>query len=141
MIRHILMGVLATLITSIIPAILAYRKTAKDYAAAKAATETATTEAEKAKAETAKEKAKADLLAMAKGFIAAAEVAFDGFDKMLKAQGKPGAGAMKKDSVFNKLQAYALQHGYEFDADEWGKKIDELVSYTKRVNAKQNPGA
>lgn len=81
------------------------------------------------------EKANADLLATAKSFIASAEVAFDGFDKMMKAQGS-SAGAMKKDTVFTKLQAYALQNGYEFDADEWSKKIDELVAFTKNVNAK-----
>lgn len=81
-----------------------------------------------------KEKANADLLATAKNFISAAEVAFDGFDKMMKAQGS-SAGAMKKDTVFTKLQAYALQNGYDFDASEWSAKIDELVAFTKSVNA------
>ena len=84
----------------------------------------------------AKEKADSDLLATAKGFISAAEVAFDAFDKTLKAQGS-SAGAMKKDTVFNKLQAYALQKGYSFDCDEWSKKIDELVAFTKSVNAQK----
>lgn len=84
------------------------------------------------------EKANADLLATAKNFISAAEVAFEGFDKMMKAQGS-SAGAMKKDTVFTKLQAYALQNGYDFDADEWSTKIDELVAFTKSVNAKKNP--
>lgn len=91
---------------------------------------------EAAKTEAAKEKANADLLSTAKGFIAAAEVAFEAFDKTLKAQGS-SAGAMKKDSVFNKLQAYALQNGYAFDAAEWNAKIDELVAYTKSVNVKK----
>jgi hypothetical protein len=86
-----------------------------------------------AETEAAKEKANADLLETAKGFIAAAEVAFDGFDKMMKSQGS-SAGAMKKDNVFSKLQAYALQNGYEFNADEWSDKIDELVKFTKNVN-------
>lgn len=83
-----------------------------------------------------REKANADLLATAKNFITAAEVAFDGFDKMMKAQNS-SAGAMKKDTVFTKLQAYALQNGYEFDADEWSNKIDELVAFTKSVNTKK----
>lgn len=84
-----------------------------------------------------KEKANADLLATAKNFISAAEVAFEGFDKMMKAQGG-SAGAMKKDTVFTKLQAYALQNGYDFDATEWSEKIDELVKFTKNVNAKKS---
>lgn len=83
-----------------------------------------------------KEKANADLLATAKNFITAAEVAFDGFDKMMKAQGS-SAGSMKKDNVFTKLQAYALQNGYEFDADEWSATIDKLVEFAKSVNAKK----
>lgn len=93
----------------------------------------------RAKAQTAadREKANADLLATAKNFISAAEVAFDGFDKMMKSQGS-SAGAMKKDTVFTKLQAYALQNGYDFDADEWSAKIDELVAFTKSVNAKKS---
>lgn len=83
-----------------------------------------------------REAANADLLETAKGFISAAEVAFEGFDKMMKAQGS-SAGAMKKDTVFTKIQAYALQNGYDFDADLWSAKIDDLVAYTKSVNAKQ----
>lgn len=90
-----------------------------------------------AKTEGDVERANADLLATAKQFISAAEVAFEGFDKMMKSQGS-SAGAMKKDNVFTKLQAYALQNGYEFDGDEWNKKIDELVAYTKSVNAKKS---
>lgn len=89
-----------------------------------------------AETEAAKERANADLLASAKNFIAAAEVAFEGFDKMMKQQ-NGSAGPMKKDTVFTKLQAYALQNGYEFDADAWSTKIDELVAFTKSVNAKK----
>ena len=117
-----LIVIASTLITTGIPAIVAFKKAWK-------ARKVAETEA-------AKEKANADLLSTAKDFIAAAEVAFDGFDRMLKAQGQ-SAGAMKKDNVFSKLQAYALQNGYEFNADEWCEKIDELVKFTKAVNAKK----
>lgn len=118
---YIIISILATLVTTLIPAGIALIKSIKSCKAAKT--------------EAAKEKANADLLATAKGFISAAEVSFDGFDKMMKAQNS-SAGAMKKDNVFTKLQAYALQNGYEFDADEWSQKIDELVAYTKNVNAK-----
>ena len=119
-----IIAMVATLITTAVPAFLAFRK-------ALIARKTAETSA-------AKEKADADLLATAKNFITAAEVAFDGFDKMMKAQNS-SAGAMKKDTVFTKLQAYALQNGYEFDAEDWSKRIDNLVAFTKSVNAKKNP--
>lgn len=118
-----LISALITLATVGVPALIALIKSMKNRANAK-------TEADK-------EKAKADLLATAKNFISAAEVAFDGFDKMMKAQGS-SAGAMKKDTVFTKLQAYALQNGYDFDSEAWSEKIDELVAFTKSVNAKKN---
>ena len=116
---HIIISILATLVTTLLPAIVALCRAIR---ACKAA-----------QTEAAKEKADADLLETAKGFISAAEVAFDAFDKTLKAQGS-SAGTMKKDTVFNKLQAYALQNGYAFDVDEWSARIDELVAYTKSVN-------
>ena len=118
---YIIISILATIVTTLIPASIALWKAIKSCKAAKT--------------EAAKEKANADLLATAKSFISAAEVAFEGFDKMMKAQNS-SAGAMKKDTVFTKLQAYALQNGYTFDADEWSQKIDDLVAYTKNVNAK-----
>jgi hypothetical protein len=119
---YIAISILSTVITVGIPAFLSLRNAWK-------ARKAAETEAEKAKAN-------ADLLATAKAFISAAEVAFEGFDKMMKSQGQ-SAGAMKKDNVFSKLQAYALQNGYTFDADEWSNKIDELVAFTKNVNSKK----
>ena len=119
---YIIISIAATLVTTLVPAGIALWRALK---ACKAA-----------KTDAAKEKANADLLATAKGFIAAAEVAFEGFDKTMKSQGS-SAGAMKKDTVFNKLQAYALQNGYAFDCDEWSAKIDELVAYAKSVNYKK----
>lgn len=113
---------LVSILGSLIPAFIALRKSWKARKAAQS--------------EAAKERATADLLANAKNFIAAAEVAFDGFDKMMKAQGS-SAGPMKKDTVFTKLQAYALQNGYEFDNAEWSEQIDKLVAFTKSVNAKK----
>lgn len=129
--------ILAAALSTGVPLFVKLRTSAKSYRIAKTAVDEAKTAAELATAEAAKEKAKADLLATAKSFISAAEVAFEGFDRMMKAQGQ-SAGAMKKDTVFNKLQAYALQNGYEFDADEWSAKIDELVKFTKAVNAKKS---
>ena len=90
-------------------------------------------------AETAaeREKAENDMLATAQGLVESAEQAFAGFDAVMKLQGS-SAGAMKKDNVFTKLQTYALQHGYNFDADYWRDKIDEIVAFTRKVNAKEN---
>lgn len=131
---YMIISIVATLVTVGVPAYIAIRKALKERKAAREAAEIARTEAEKAEAEAAIERANADLLNNAKNFIAAAEVAFDGYDKMMKAQGK-SAGAMKKDSVFTKLQAYALQNKYPFDAEEWSAKIDRLVEFTKSVNS------
>lgn len=89
-----------------------------------------------AETETEKTKALNDMLATAQAFVQNAEKAFEGYDKMLKQQGE-SAGAMKKDNVITKLQTYALQHGYDFDVNFWDEKIDEIVAFTKNVNAKK----
>lgn len=77
-----------------------------------------------------------DMLATAQMFVQNAEKAYEAYDKMLKQQGE-SAGSMKKDNVITKLQTYALQRGYEFDVDFWDSKIDEIVAFTKQVNAKR----
>lgn len=125
-----------SLFVGVVTSVISIKKSVTARKNAVAEAEAAKTDAEKAAAEAARERAEADLLANAKNFIKAAEVAFEGFDKMMKAQNS-SAGAMKKDTVFTKLQAYALQNGYAFDADEWSKKIDELVEFTKSVNTKK----
>ena len=56
-------------------------------------------------------------------------------DNILKQSGS-SAGAVKKDTVMTKLQAYALDKGYEFDVAYWRNKVDEIVTLTKQVNAK-----
>lgn len=89
-----------------------------------------------AKTEAEKEKAVNDMLATAQALVESAEAAFAGFDAVMKKQGS-SAGAMKKDNVFTKLQTYALQNGYEFNADFWSEKIDEIVAFTRKVNAKE----
>lgn len=112
---YLIISVIATLITTLVPAGIALYKTIASRDSVKA---------------------NADILSAAKRFIAEAEAAYDGFDKLLKAQGG-SAGTMKKSNVFNNLQAFALQNGYEFNAEEWSARIDELVAYTKNVNAKK----
>lgn len=118
---YLVLGIIATLL-SMIPVVIKLIRSIKDYKAAKN--------------EADKERAFNDMLMQAQSLIQAAEVAFDGFNKVLKEQGS-SAGAMKKDNVTTKLQAYALSKGYAFDADFWSAKIDEIVAFTREVNAKK----
>ena len=117
---YIILSIVAALVGTIIPAILKFGKAVK-----------ARVEAE---TDAAKEKANADLLATANEFIQLAEASYEGFNTILKAQGS-SAGPMKKENVMVKLQAYAIQKGYEFDADAWSAKIDEIIAFTREVNA------
>lgn len=119
---YIIISIVATLVGTIIPAGIALITAIKARV--------------KAQTEAEKEKASADLLSTAQGFIQVAEDSFEGFNKMLKAQGN-SAGPMKKENVLTKLQAYALQKGYEFDTEFWSAKIDEIVAFTREVNAKK----
>lgn len=76
-----------------------------------------------------------DLEANAKIFIEAAEIAYKDLNDVLKAKGS-SAGPVKLDSVLMKLQALANEKGYDFDKEYWTNKINELVDFTKNVNAK-----
>lgn len=104
-----------------IPAIIGFIKAAKN----------------KKKATTAEEKeaANKDMLNQANNLIVAAEDFYKSLDAVLKSNGQ-SAGAYKKESVMNKLQAYATEKGYVFNAEYWSAKIDEIVKLTKEVNAK-----
>ena len=110
-----------TLAGTVSPLVIKLRKANKERKAA-------ATEAER-------EKAANDMLATAQELVKSAEKAFAGFDAVMK-QPSSSAGAMKKENVTTKLQAYALTHGYEYDAEYWSAKIDEIVAFTREVNAK-----
>ena len=90
-------------------------------------------EAEKAKLDAANSAATTEMLAVCDELIAKAEELYAGVSDVLKREGK-SAGIVKKDSVMAKLQAYALEHGYNFDAAYWDKKVDDKVALTKKVN-------
>lgn len=92
-------------------------------------------EAEKAKLEAANAAATIEMLDVCDTLISKAEELYSDVSTLLKRENK-SAGAVKKDSLMSKLQAYALEHGYNFDAEYWDKKIDEKVEMTKKVNAK-----
>lgn len=92
-----------------------------------------TDEAEKAKLKAANSEATTDMLQVCNSLIADTEMLYADVANLLKREGK-SAGIVKKDSVMSKLQAYALEHGYTFDAEYWNKKIDEIVELTRKVN-------
>ena len=79
--------------------------------------------------------ADAELKELAKVLIADVEREYKDYNAFLKSRGQ-SAGEMKKNSVITELKAYALEKGYGFDEDEWGKAIDDLVTFTRNVNAK-----
>lgn len=118
----IILFALSFIVTTAIPFIFKLSSTIK-------AKRNATSEAEKQSAHN-------EMLAVVNGFIADAEVAFKGFDTLMRQQQGTTAGAMKKKNVLADLQAYALSHGYDFDAEYWSQKIDDIVAFTKKVNSK-----
>lgn len=84
-----------------------------------------------------KEKAINDMMAMVHTLVEEAEKAYNPINKMLKTNGDT-AGSMKYENVFIKLQAYALQKRYEFDADYWTTQIKNIVAFTQEVNSKKS---
>ncbi len=92
-----------------------------------------TDEAEKAKLKAADSEATTDMLQVCNTLIANAETLYADVANLLKREGK-SAGIVKKDSVMSKLQAYALERGYIFDAEYWANKVDEIVELTRKVN-------
>lgn len=71
-------------------------------------------------------------------FIQDAEDAFKSVDVVLKSKGEAGCGAMKKENVMTKIQSLCMQKGIEFDSQYWDSRVEELVTMTKKVNAKNN---
>ena len=102
-----------------IPAIIKYFTSRKKLKAAQS-------EAEKAAI-------KEEMQSQMKVFVQAAEIAFKDINETLKAKSS-SAGPIKHDSVMLKLQNYATEKGYEFDAEYWSQQINELVAITRNVN-------
>lgn len=69
----------------------------------------------------------------AEDLVQEVESTYEDLNKLLKGQGKT-AGSLKKESVMNKLQAYASTLGISFDNDKWSKEIDKIVEFTKNIN-------
>ncbi len=124
------------IVLAAISAVYAFVTALRSKAKAKKAAVEAKTEAEKAQAEAEKAAAELAMEQAAKIFIAEAENLYKAYDEILKARGE-SAGAMKKETVLAKLRTFAIEKGFSLDVSEWSAKIDELVKFTKSVNAKQ----
>lgn len=94
-------------------------------------------DAKAAKTDAEKQAIYNDMLNQVNTLVANAETTFKALDDSLKNQGKSGCGAIKKKTVMDSLQVYALTKGIDFDSDYWSKKVDEIVDVTKKVNAKE----
>lgn len=116
-----------------IPLLLSLIAALRRFHKAKSAAMDATDEAGKLQADAEAAEAKLDLIEYAKQLIMTAESTFDTVNKIMKARGE-SAGPIKKEVVMAKLQSYATESGYEFNEDEWSKKVDEIVELTREVN-------
>lgn len=123
----------ASAVAVAIPLVIALVKNVKTKVKIRKELANANDDAEKAKLEAASSAATAEMLGVCDELIANAEVLYSDVSLILKREGK-SAGVVKKDSVMSKLQAYALERNYEFDAKYWDSKIDEKVAMTKKVN-------
>lgn len=88
-----------------------------------------------AKTEAEKAKAIADMNEQMEILAQAAEIAYKDVHATLKAQGS-SAGLIKKDSVMIKLQNYAVEKGYPFDAEFWSDKLTKYIESTRNINVK-----
>lgn len=89
-----------------------------------------------AKNEAEKQVAIGDIKTLAQNFVVEAENLYKDIDSIVKKEGKT-CGAVKKDSVMTKIQDACLGKGIVFDKEFWSKTVDELVTLTRQVNAKQ----
>lgn len=125
----LILALLAVFCPSLYARLTAARKAHAQVASAEEEKNAALDDAQTAKAEL-------DLSDTMRAAVDAAEQAYTVFDEMAKTKGL-SCGAMKREHVLDKLQAYALQKGYVFDAEKWGKAIDDYVAATKRINYKK----
>lgn len=121
-ILKIVSAVLGAICTTIIPTTIALVKSIK-------AKKEAHTQAER-------EKATNDMLEQLNTLIETAEETYKQVDTLMKVNGYGSVGALKKETVLSKLQSYAIDRGYIYDAEYWSNKVDEVVALTRKVNAK-----
>ena len=132
----IICAVIAVFFPTFYARIRAARKAAEQVADAIAEKLVAEDEAQEAKAEARLATAELDLTETMQAAVDTTEQSYTVFDEMAKTKGLT-CGAMKREAVLTKLQAYALEKGYTFDAEKWGAAIDAYVAATKRINYKK----
>lgn len=130
----IILPVLAFIVATLVPSIIAIVKKAKDAKAAKEAAAAAKTEAERIAAEEEYQKILHELRDTAINLVSEAEVAFKDINETLKARTGTGCGALKKKIVLSDIQAACQEKGIEFDKDYWDDEIEKIVAVTKQVN-------
>lgn len=130
----LLAAVLAAFFPTFFSKLKAVRRAAETAAEAVAERDTAVAAAEVAAAQAQAAQAELDLTEKMQAEVQAAETAYQTFDAVAKQNGT-SCGAMKREHVLAKLQAYALSKGYNFDAEKWGAALDAFVAVTKVVNA------
>lgn len=127
-------AVLAAFFPSFFSKLKAVRKATEEATAANAERDEAVAALDAATKQAADAQADLDLTAVMQTEVQAAEKAYQTFDAVAKQNGTT-CGSMKREHVLAKLQAYALNKGYNFDAEKWGAAIDAFVAVTKIVNA------
>lgn len=131
-ILNILYTVIVFLIT-VVPLVIALITTIKRKIKLRKQLRDATDEAEQARLIALQAEATNEMNEICATFISNAEMLYNDVNTLLKKEGK-SAGTVKKDSVMSKLQAYALEKGYAFDAAYWSEKIDQTIALTREVN-------
>lgn len=116
----IISAVASFLFVTLIPTIIALVKKWKD--------------AKNAKTDAEKQAIYNEMIDLAHSAIKEVEETYKNIDVILKSQTGKGSGAVKKEQVLTKLQAYCNQKNIEFDKEKWSAKIDEIVALTKQVN-------
>lgn len=128
--------VLGILFGTIIPFAISFGVAMKKRKEAKAEAERAKTEAEKAAAEQKRAEAEKDMYEAAHKFVDEAEKLYKNVDPILKSNGL-SSGPLKKDAAMTKLQGYAMENQYPFEKSHASEMIEEIVEFTKAVNAKK----
>lgn len=88
-----------------------------------------------AKTEAERQAAIDEIKTLAQNFVVEAESLYKDIDAIVKQNGKT-CGAVKKDSVMTKIQDACLTKRIAFDKGFWSAEVDNLVTMTRKVNAK-----
>lgn len=88
-----------------------------------------------AKTEEERAKAKLEIRNQLKLLVSNVEFEYKNLDSAMKNLGS-SAGVFKKEKVLSGLRDFCDKNGYEYDGEELGREIDDVVRLTKEVNSK-----